>query len=56
MHSRQLSYLHRKSLAESWHQEPGSPAYGSPYGPFSDEAGTPASAATIHAALVGAHR
>ena len=44
------------SLAESWHQEPGTPAYGTPYGPFSDEAGTPASAAVIHAALVGAHR
>jgi 8-hydroxy-5-deazaflavin:NADPH oxidoreductase len=44
------------SLAESWHQEPGTPAYGTPSGPFSDEAGTPASAATIHAALVGAHR
>jgi 8-hydroxy-5-deazaflavin:NADPH oxidoreductase len=44
------------SLADSWHQEPGSPAYGAPYGPFSDEAGTPASAATIRNALVGAHR
>jgi predicted dinucleotide-binding enzyme len=44
------------SLADSWRQEPGSPAYGAPYGPFSDEAGTPASAATIRNALVGAHR
>jgi 8-hydroxy-5-deazaflavin:NADPH oxidoreductase len=43
-------------LAESWRQEPGTPVYGSPYGPYSDEMGTPASAATIHAALVGAHR
>ena len=43
-------------LAESWRQEPGTPAYGTPYGPFSDEAGTPASAAEIHVALVGAHR
>ena len=43
-------------LAESWRQEPGTPVYASPYGPFSDEMGTPASAATIHAALVGAHR
>ena len=43
-------------LAESWHQEPGTPVYGTPYGPFSDEAGTPASAAVIRAALVGAHR
>ena len=44
------------SLADSWHQEPGTPVYGTPYGPFSDEAGTPAPAAKIHVALVGAHR
>src|SRR5579862_2185711 len=44
------------SLAESWRQEPGTPVYGTPYGPRSDEMGTPAGAATIHAALVGAHR
>ena len=43
-------------LAASWRQEPGTPVYGSPYGPYSDEAGTPASAARIHANLVGAHR
>jgi len=43
-------------LAESWRQEPGSPAYGNPYGPFSDELGTPADAAEIHADLVGALR
>jgi 8-hydroxy-5-deazaflavin:NADPH oxidoreductase len=43
-------------VAESWRQEPGTPAYGTPYGPFSDETGTPASAAAIHAALVGARR
>ena len=43
-------------LTQSWRQEPGTPAYGTPYGPFSDEVGTPASAANIHAALVGAHR
>jgi predicted dinucleotide-binding enzyme len=43
-------------LTESWRQEPGTPVYGSPYGPYTDEMGTPASAATIHAALVGAHR
>jgi hypothetical protein len=30
--------------------------YGTPYGPLSDEAGTPADAAEIHIALVGAHR
>jgi predicted dinucleotide-binding enzyme len=43
-------------VAESWRQEPGTPAYGTPYGPFSDEAGTPASTPKIHAALTGAHR
>ena len=43
-------------LAESWRQEPGTPAYGTPYGPFSDEAGTPADAAKIRVDLVGAHR
>jgi predicted dinucleotide-binding enzyme len=44
------------SLAESWRQEPGSPAYGAPYGPFSDETGTPADAAKIRAALAAARR
>jgi 8-hydroxy-5-deazaflavin:NADPH oxidoreductase len=43
-------------LADSWRQEPGTPVYGTPYGPFDDEAGTPAGAARIHAAVVGAHR
>ena len=43
-------------LAESWRQEPGTPVYGSPYGPYSDEMGTPADATRIHALLVGAHR
>ena len=28
-------------LAGSWRQEPGTPVYGSPYGPFSYEVGTP---------------
>ncbi|HLK79216.1 MAG TPA: NAD(P)-binding domain-containing protein [Streptosporangiaceae bacterium] len=44
------------ALADSWRQEPGTPVYGTPYGPFSDEAGTPAPAARIHADLTGAHR
>jgi 8-hydroxy-5-deazaflavin:NADPH oxidoreductase len=44
------------SLADSWHQEPGTPVYGTPYGPFSDEVGTPAPAQTIRTALIGAHR
>jgi 8-hydroxy-5-deazaflavin:NADPH oxidoreductase len=43
-------------LDQSWRQEPGTPAYGTPYGPFSDEVGTPASAAQLHAAITGAHR
>ena len=44
------------SLADSWRQEPGTPVYGTPYGPFEDEMGTPAAAAKIHVLLVGAHR
>jgi 8-hydroxy-5-deazaflavin:NADPH oxidoreductase len=44
------------SLAESWRQDSGSPAYGAPYGPFSDETGTPADAAKIRTALAAAHR
>ena len=43
-------------IADSWRQEPGTPAYGTPYGPFSDETGTPASAAKIRDALAAAHR
>jgi 8-hydroxy-5-deazaflavin:NADPH oxidoreductase len=44
------------SLAESWRQEPGSPAYGPPYGSFADPTGTPADAAKIRAALAEAER
>jgi 8-hydroxy-5-deazaflavin:NADPH oxidoreductase len=43
-------------LAESWRQEPGTPVYRTPYGPLSDETGTPAGAATIRAALAAARR
>jgi 8-hydroxy-5-deazaflavin:NADPH oxidoreductase len=43
-------------LAESWRQEPGTPAYGAPYGPFSDPAGTPARDATVRTALAEASR
>jgi predicted dinucleotide-binding enzyme len=43
-------------LAESWRQEPGTPVYGAPYGPFSDPAGTPASEATVRASLAKASR
>jgi predicted dinucleotide-binding enzyme len=44
------------SLADSWRQEPGTPVYGNPYGPFSDPVGTPADAAKITSALEQAHR
>ena len=44
------------TLADSWHQEPGTPVYGAPYGPFSSETGHPADAATIRTALAAAHR
>jgi 8-hydroxy-5-deazaflavin:NADPH oxidoreductase len=44
------------SLADSWRQEPGTPVYGAPYGPFSQEAGTPAGADTVRAALAAATR
>jgi 8-hydroxy-5-deazaflavin:NADPH oxidoreductase len=43
-------------LAESWRQEPGTPVYGAPYGPFSEPAGTPAGEAVIRAALARATR
>jgi predicted dinucleotide-binding enzyme len=44
------------TLAGSWRQEPGTPAYGAPYGSFDHEAGTPASAERIRAALAAATR
>lgn len=43
-------------LSESWRQEPGTPASGSPYGSYDDQAGTPADASTIRAALAAARR
>jgi predicted dinucleotide-binding enzyme len=43
-------------LAEGWRQEPGTPAYGTPYGSFDDETGTPADAGTVRAALADATR
>lgn len=43
-------------LAESWRQQPGTPAYGAPYGPFDDEKGSPASADAIREALAAASR
>jgi 8-hydroxy-5-deazaflavin:NADPH oxidoreductase len=44
------------SLTDSWHQEPGTPVYGAPYGPFSSQTGKPADAAAIRAALAQASR
>jgi 8-hydroxy-5-deazaflavin:NADPH oxidoreductase len=44
------------SLADSWRQQPGTPVYGAPYGPFEQPAGTPAGAAAIRAALAAASR
>ncbi len=44
------------SLPDSWRQEPGTPVYGAPYGPFSSETGRPADAARIRAALAQASR
>lgn len=44
------------SLADSWRQEPGTPAYGAPYGPFSDEKGTAAGVAAIRDVLAAARR
>jgi 8-hydroxy-5-deazaflavin:NADPH oxidoreductase len=43
-------------LAEGWRQQPGTPAYGAPYGTFENEKGTPAGEATIRAALAAATR
>jgi len=44
------------SLTDSWRQEPGTPVYGAPYGPFSSATGSPADAAKIRAALAAARR
>jgi 8-hydroxy-5-deazaflavin:NADPH oxidoreductase len=45
-----------RRLAEGWRQQPGTPVYGTPYGEFENEKGTPADAATIRAALAAATR
>jgi predicted dinucleotide-binding enzyme len=44
------------ALADGWRMQPGTPAYGPPYGTFDNEKGTPASAAVIRAALAAASR
>jgi len=43
-------------LVEGWRQQPGTPVYGTPYGSFDDELGTPAGADVIRAALRAARR
>lgn len=43
-------------LAGGWRQQPGTPAYGAPYGSFDNEKGTPAEAGTVRAALADARR
>ena len=42
------------SLAESWRQATGTPVWGTPYGPYSDERGQPAGEDDISAALASA--
>jgi predicted dinucleotide-binding enzyme len=44
------------TLADGWRMQPGTPAYGPPYGSFDNEKGTPASEAVIRAALAAATR
>jgi hypothetical protein len=44
------------TLADGWRYQPGTPAYGPPYGTFDNEKGTPAGAEVIRAALAEATR
>ena len=44
------------ALAEGWRQQPGTPVYGTPYGAFENEKGTPAGEAVIREALAAASR
>ena len=44
------------SLADSWRQATGTPVWGTPYGPYSDEKGQPAGEDDIRAALASATR
>jgi predicted dinucleotide-binding enzyme len=43
-------------LADSWRQETGTPVWGAPYGPYSNEEGQPVGEDGIRAALAGAAR
>jgi hypothetical protein len=42
------------ALAERWRVQLAHPAYGAPYGPFDNLAGTPAGAAEVRAAVAAA--
>jgi 8-hydroxy-5-deazaflavin:NADPH oxidoreductase len=44
------------SLADGWRQQPGTPVYGTPYGPFDDEDGTSAVSSVIREGLAAASR
>jgi predicted dinucleotide-binding enzyme len=44
------------ALANGWRQLPGTPVYGTPYGSFDDEKGTPAGEDVIRAAIAAATR
>jgi len=44
------------TLADSWRVQPGQPAYGPPYGAFTDEVGTVAPVAKVKAAVDAATR
>jgi 8-hydroxy-5-deazaflavin:NADPH oxidoreductase len=44
------------ALSDGWRQQPGAPVYGTPYGSFDDEHGTPADEAVIRSALAAATR
>jgi hypothetical protein len=44
------------SLSAGWRQQPGTPVYGTPYGAFDNEQGTPADAGVIRTALEAATR
>jgi predicted dinucleotide-binding enzyme len=44
------------SLGDGWRQATGTPVWGAPYGPYSDEQGQPADRGAIRAALAAANR
>jgi predicted dinucleotide-binding enzyme len=50
------SVLDAGSVADSWRQATGTPVWGTPYGPYSNENGQPAGEDAIRAALATATR